>query len=78
MGKYFDPQITIGNILVLISLAVGGIVTISELRASDQVTATRIAVLEEKAKKAEESREILIEVREAMKSVQAQLNRINR
>jgi len=73
--SWFDPKITIGNVLVLMSLLAGGIYTISELRANDTVTSGSIKEHERRISKLEEARDIILEVRSDVKALRAEISR---
>ena len=73
--SWFDPKITIGNVLVLMSLLAGGIYTISELRANDTVTASSVREHERRISKLEEARDIILEVRSDVKALRAEISR---
>lgn len=48
IGQLFDKRITVGNILTIVAMAVGGFWVVAELRANDRLTDQRMAQLERK------------------------------
>ena len=44
----FDPRVTVGNVITIVAMAIGGFWVVAELRANDRLYEQRMAQLERK------------------------------
>ena len=71
----FDPKFSLGNVITLIGMAIGGFMVFAEMRSADAVTNQRLTSLERVAVRAESDREIIIEIRADLKALRTELKR---
>lgn len=73
--KNFDMRITLGNLITLFSMALGGFWVIAELRGNDSVTNTRLTHLEKAAERWNADHDIIIDMRADVKQMRIILER---
>ncbi|MBV1707404.1 MAG: hypothetical protein KGQ37_09385 [Hyphomicrobiales bacterium] len=73
MPKWYDPKVTLGNLLTIVVMAAAALAAFNDLNAREQITSDQVAVLTARVGRLTSDHDLLIEIATSLKYLKSEI-----